>query len=202
MTATYNARSLMPLFSAWLTLALAFALSGVFPRLPPPAAPGLIFGTTLLVGATVWRTPSLRRAALRLDLRWLVAVHVVRAFVGLWFLSLGREGLLHPRFVAIAGPGDIVAGAAALVALIALTKAPPPLARRVTLTFNVIAAIDICAVIVTAQSILFFGPGIASMRGFFRFPGPLIPSLLVPLVLLTHAMIAHRLRATAASTPQ
>lgn len=54
--------------------------------------------------------------------------------------------------------------------------------------------------LLTAQRILLFGPGMEAMRGFFAFPGPMIPSWLVPLVLLTHVAIFWRLcRAPASS---
>jgi hypothetical protein len=186
-------RRMSALLGLWLIASAGFALSGVFAHLPPPAVPALIFGTTLVVGIGGWRRERWREALASIDLRWLVAVHVIRAPVGAWFIQLGARGELHPRFVSVAGYGDIVAGIAAVLALVALTLWSSR-ARPVVWGFNVVAALDIVAVLITAQSILLFGPGMAAMRGFFAFPGPMIPTLLVPLVLLTHLLIFWRLR--------
>jgi len=184
----------------WAVIATAFALSDTLRHLPPPAVPLMIFGTSLVVGRLAWQ--RLREGLMNVDLRYPVGLHMVRAPVGAWFLVLGEAGTLDPRFVTIAGYGDIVAGALALVATVALSALGETRARPAVWLFNVVAALDILAVLLTAQRVILFDGGMEAMRGILDFPGPLIPTLLVPLVLLTHILIFRRLRARDASPLQ
>ncbi len=179
----------------WIAIAVVFALSDLLRHLPPPAVPLIIFGTTLAVGRWAWRRG--RETLMTVDLRWPIAIHLLRAPVGAWFLVLGDAGTLDPRFVRVAGYGDIVAGALAAVAVVAITAVGERRARPTTWLFNVIAALDILAVLLTAQRIILFDGGMNAMRGMLSPPGPLIPTLLVPLVLLTHLLVFKRLRSTA-----
>ena len=184
----------------WTAAAVIFALSDLLRHLPPPAVPMLIFGTTIVAGRWAWRRG--REVLLGLDLRWAIAVHVIRAPVGAWFLSLGAAGTLDPRFVEVAGYGDILAGVLALVAFVAVSLVGERRARPAIWLFNVVAALDILVVLLTAQRIILFDGGMHAMRGMLEPPGPLIPALLVPLVLLTHLLVFRRLRRSRGTEPR
>lgn len=175
----------------WTTIAMVFTVSDLLRHLPPPAVPLIIFGTSLAVGRWAWRRG--RETLMTVDLRWPIAIHLLRAPVGAWFLVLGDAGTLDPRFVRVAGYGDIVAGALAAVAVVAMTTVGERRARPTIWLFNIIAGLDILAVLLTAQRIILFDGGMNAMRGMLSPPGPLIPTLLVPLVLLTHLMVFRRL---------
>ncbi|MEM1029896.1 MAG: hypothetical protein AAF928_03430 [Myxococcota bacterium] len=185
-------RAVLRALGLWTATVIVFAVSDGMRLLPPPGVPVLIFGSTLLMGRVLWRRGP--RALMDLDLRIPIALHVLRLPVGLWFIALGAEGLLDPRFVTVAGYGDIVAGALAALALVAITTAGANKARAAVLAFNVVGTLDILAVLFTAQRIILFDGGLDAMRGMFALPGPMIPAWLVPLVLMTHALVFLRLR--------
>ena len=188
--------------AGWFALSAAFAASGLMGTLPEIAVPGLIWGLTLAAAVTVYRWRNARRALSRMPLALAFGLHAVRAPVGLAFLWLGARGALDPTFVAIAGYGDIAAGIGAVGAG-ALWQwwSYRSAARWVVLAWNIFALADILTVFVTAQRVLFFGGGLAAMQGFLRFPMPMIPTFLVPLVLLTHAWIFARVAPVRGGSP-
>jgi len=194
----HESNRIRALLVIWTLASTVWAASDMMRQLPPIAIPLIIWGTTLLVFALVSTSSAMRRSLSSLNLEWAFVVHAVRAPVGLVFLIMGERGMLAPLFVAVAGVGDILAGLGALIALAAWRgvyqrTSWAPLAWWTVLVWNIFGLTDILLVFVTAQQILFFGGGPDAMAGFFIFPMPMIPSLLVPLVLLTHGWVFVRL---------
>jgi hypothetical protein len=184
----------------WMSLIVTTAAAGGFANgvTGPLPGPVLAFLILLITGSIAWLAwPSFRRAVLSIPLVALVGINGVRV-VGILFLVLHVEGRLAAPFSTSAGWGDIIAGAIAipLAALMAWKGTAP---RWLLGTWNAIGILDlITAVTLGALS----APG-TPFRIFTEAPGTdamgtlpwvLIPTTLVPLFLLTHLVIAVRLR--------
>ena len=130
---------------AWF--AAAFALSGPIVRGPAFLAPLLLWCCVLTVALCWHRSPSLQAWAAQLDLRGAILWHVVRVYFGARFLQLHAAGELPGAFAVTAGWGDIVAGALALPAALAVGR---PAARRWVLAWNALAFADILFVVLNA----------------------------------------------------
>jgi hypothetical protein len=175
----------------WAAAAAVFALSGVMRQMPPPAIPIMILVAMATSLVVVRRSPAVHAVLASAPLWPFVLAHAVRAPIGVAFLWLGVRGELHPMFVTIAGWGDIAAGLGAIVAAVAATRAR---GRAIVFGWNALGLADILVVLVTAQRILLFDGGIPAMAGLLGFPGPMLPSFVVPLVILTHILVFWRLR--------
>jgi hypothetical protein len=182
----------LAVLAAWVAAALAFAFSGVLPRLPPLLIPALIW-TPVLSGVLAYRASAPVRAFVHgLDPRWPILFHLVRVGFGAAFLVLLGRGALPSAFALPAGYGDLVAGTLALPALWAASRLTPR-RRALVLGWNVIGLVDILMVFVSAQRLILFAGDRQLLSEFARFPFSLLPVLVVPLVLLTHFAVFARL---------
>jgi hypothetical protein len=182
---------------AWVAAALVAANAGILDHAlagRPWVAPVSIWGTTLTVALIVWRWGPLRRWSSAVDLGGPILFHVVRIAYGASFLWLLSRGQISEVFAMRAGPGDIAAGALAIPAAIAAGRSSR-WSRPAVLVWNLFALADILLVLVTAQSLLFSGQG-ASLAFFARLPWSLLAFLVVPAILLTHALVFWRLWAS------
>jgi hypothetical protein len=173
-------------FAGWALLAFAASTAGwISPEMPRPLFPLMIWSPVIAFVAAFRSWMPFRRWVLGWDLRWPILYHFSRVIFGLWFLVLHARGVLDPTFALVAGPGDIAAGLAALVAV----RFVPLKTRRdawVVGAWNTLALLDILVVFVTAQRIVFFGAGPLALAPLTSFPLGLVPSLVVPLILITH----------------
>jgi hypothetical protein len=168
--------------------AVAAAALGLLPALPVAAIPLFIWTPVLAIAVALRLSPRLRAAVAAVPTSWLVLFHASRAPIGLAFLVLAARGLLSADFAQPAGYGDIAVGLLAPPATWAARRDK----RALVFSWNLLGALDILLVFVTAQRILLFGEGPGAMRAFFVFPGPITPLFIVPLVLLTHGLIFQR----------
>jgi hypothetical protein len=175
-------------FWLWFAAAVLAGQQLLLQRLPPPAVPATVFSLTALLLVAYFRIAAVRAWADALDLRALVLLHVTR-FVGIYFLVLYREGELPRAFAVPGGIGDIVVATLALP--VALVPFGPELRRRVTTIWNVVGLVDLLLVAATAARLNLADPG--QMRALTRLPLSLLPTLLVPLLLASHAVIFARL---------
>lgn len=191
-SAVSPARGVFSVFALWVVAALTVAVSGALASLPPPAVPVLIWSPVLLAVWAWRRVPAVRAFADGIDLRAAVLYHVVRVVFGGLFLWEMRAGRLPASFAMIAGPGDIAAGLLALPAawLVTRTGVTP---RRLALAWNVFAFVDILAVFVSAQRLLFLEHDLRFFALMRTLPYATLPVLVVPLILLTHLLIFQRL---------
>lgn len=183
----------------WFSGLLGLGVAGLLERPAPPFVPlGLAIATALLVLARS-RRPELRAWLDALDVRVLVAFHILRAPIGLWFLVMYAEGRLPGELALRAGWGDIATG------LLALAVLPLQLVRRrdraLLWAWNAFGLADIAMVVLTAQGILLFGDA-AQLAGALGMPFLLLPWFVVPLVIATHLLVFARLRATRYGSPQ
>jgi hypothetical protein len=186
-------RGLGAVFGGWALGALALSVAGVIsPALPRPILPLLIWLPPVLFVFAFVRSAGVREAVRVLDLRIAILWHVCRIPFGVAFIVLEAQGAIDPTFAKIAGPGDILAGLGALVAML-LVPTTTKRRRLIVLAWNTLAFLDILLVFLTAQRILFFGGGFAALAPFTRVPYSLLPTLVVPMILITHFVVFAKL---------
>lgn len=136
---------------------------------------------TLLIALISVR--RLREWAFRVDVRWLIAFHLIR-FVGIYFLYLYAKRELPYNFAVWGGSGDIIVATLALVFLRFANFRPG------FIVWNVLGLVDIVAVVITAARSEVAAPG--SMHQLDRFPLVLLPTFVVPVVMVTHGLMLVR----------
>jgi hypothetical protein len=169
---------------SWLFVAVLIGYSGLLQntRLPMPAL-GMAITLTLLAAITL--KPEYRKRALRVGVRPLIAVHLSR-FVGIYFLWLYNQGLLPRDFAVPAGWGDIVVAMLAVVVLLAFD--PKKKSGRIAiLLWNIIGLIDILMVFAAGATMARTDPLLQA--GFTSLPLSLLPTFLIPLIIVTHVLI-------------
>lgn len=176
--------------SLWFVLAFAVSLADVLYRAPAPILGAVNWGLVVLLLGTMYAVRPLRRWGATVPLRWLVLYHVVR-FVGVAFLALHARGDLPAGFALCAGWGDIGVAAAALG--VGIGAAPVTSRGRwwTVLVWNGLGLIDILVVIGTGVRL-----GLADMdqmAAITAFPLSLLPTYIVPLIIVTPVFIFVRL---------
>src|SRR5882757_3789554 len=95
------------ILAAWICLATGAALAGWLEGASAPTVAGIVWTLTALALLACWRVPTLRMWVMKVELRWLVLLHLTR-FVGFYFFLLCSRGELPFAFAAPAGTGDII----------------------------------------------------------------------------------------------
>lgn len=171
--------------AAWGAAAAAVALGGAWPDLPRLLMP-LTLLTSVALFALSWRRGGGARAiAAHLPLRVAIGYHVLRAPIGAAFLVAYARGALPGSFAVVAGVGDVIAGLLAIPAMFSTN-------RRLVLAWNLLALADILLVLSRGLPQILLGDA-AAAAPFLRAPFPLLPTFVVPLVLITHAIVLARL---------
>ena len=170
----------------WFAAALGAAASGVLPRLPvpPPAIAGVIT-VALLIALGI--STSMREKARAFGLRHFVLFHVVRIAAGAYFLILLGRGELPSNFALVAGWGDIAVGVGALVVWWICFPLRSSWQRGTLLTWNVLGLLDILLVLGNGARLFLRDPSLA--EGFTRLPLALLPTFLVPIVIVSHVLL-------------
>jgi hypothetical protein len=149
--------------------------------------PQFIFGISALLGLVVWGIvgardiwPALRRRPRAEALRPLLLLHAFR-FVGLAFLVPGVVSPDLPTgYARPAAYGDLATSLLALLAIATLGSRP---GIFVVWVFNIVGTIDLLNAIYQGDRL---GVGIApGLQGAAYF----IPTVLVPLLFVTHALV-------------
>jgi hypothetical protein len=183
-------------FSIWLGIVLALTRVGVFAHgtlgpFPPGLAPFAVLLISMLAG---WRYRSIRDALFRLERPLLIGLHAFRVG-GLLFVLLGVTGRLAPVFALTAGIGDVLVGASALFLSVRLA-AGARISRRASHIWNAFGMLDLVLALTigvlsvpgSPLGILGSEPG---MRTMTAMPWILVPAAIVPLLFLTHLVIAR-----------
>ena len=184
---------------AWTGIALALGAAGELAdatRRPVPMV-GVLFAAPLVV-MTVWALASsrLRAALLDIPMPLLIALNIPRVF-GALFLLLAEVGRLGGPFPQSAGWGDVITGVLALPVAWLAAQTPPRHGASIA-AWNVFGALDLVAAVflgVTSTEgstlqLIHAGAGSAAMQ---HLPFSLVPTVLVPFYLLTHAIIFAQL---------
>ena len=188
--------TLAAVIGVWIGLAAAVAGAGWLPISRPVPVVGLFVAVPLLAAALASSWPAARRAMLSIPMPVMVALNIVRVFAVL-FLMLAAEGRLTGPFPYSAAWGDIITGVLAVPVLWLLKDGG---ARHTTAiaAWNLFGAADLVFAIgfgiTSAEGSplqLFPGPGSEAMQ---HAPWSFVPTVLVPIWLILHAIIAVRLR--------
>jgi hypothetical protein len=175
---------------AWLAAAVAVGRGGLLASAPGPAIPLVNFGLTALSLSLLASIPSARAWAAGVSLRPLVAYHLVR-FVGLAFLAFAVAGRLPAAWAVKAAWGDIAV--AILAGLVAMFALPVVSIRRwlVVFLWNAVGFADIVFVLATGIPIAV--RNVTTMSPLREWPLVLLPTFVVPLILVTHVVVFARL---------
>ncbi|HSS86455.1 MAG TPA: hypothetical protein VLL30_22100 [Reyranella sp.] len=180
----------------WIGLAAAAGAAGWLAILRPFPVMGIFVAAPLLAAAIAAAWPAARQAMLSLPLPLMVGLNIGRV-AGVLFLLLAAEGRLSGPFPYSAGWGDIIAGAVALPILWLMQETD----RHTT-------AIHLWNAFGMADLVMAIGLGVTSAAnsplGIFRdgagseamqqLPWSFVPTVLVPLYMILHAIIWVRLR--------
>ncbi len=172
----------------WLAAALAVSASGVLYDPPRPLLPALVWAPVLVFLVGFARSHGFRQWIMSIDLRWPIIFHVVRAPIGITFLLMESAGRLPAEFAIKGGIGDIVIGATAIVAMMCVPLLST-LRLRIVLLWNALGLADILMVFATAQWVMFLNGNPNGMVELTRFPMLVVPSFVVPMVLITHFIV-------------
>jgi hypothetical protein len=193
-------RPIVVALSAWLCLAFSVAIGGSFHNASAPAVAATVWILTGLALFACWRIPAIRQSLPVLDLRWLLSVHLTR-FVGIYFLILANRGDLPHGFAQAAGIGDIAIAIGAAALLFTLRRdgvLQRPYQKRLLAGWNTFGLLDIVFVVFSA---LRFGlKDWLSMAPLRELPLSLLPTFVVPLIIVSHVLIFIRLKVDAASS--
>jgi hypothetical protein len=179
----------------WIGLAAAAAGAGWVKIARPVPVVGLFVVIPLLATALATAWPAARQAMLSIPMPAMVALNIVRVFAVL-FLMLVAEGRLSGPFPYSAAWGDIITGVVAVPVLWLLKDG---VARHTTAigAWNLFGTADLVLAIafgVTSSEgsplQIFQGPGSEAMQ---HVPWSFVPTVLVPLWLILHAIIAVQL---------
>jgi hypothetical protein len=173
----------------WLLGAIGISASGLLAGLRPPIPQLILLGLTVGLIAAGTTVPGFRLWLAGLNLRQIVALHILR-FVGIYFLVLHGRGELPYAFAVPGGWGDILVATGALILVLLV----PDLLRRRPwlLAWNLFGLLDILYVVATAARLGFADP--QSMQALLRLPLSLLPTFLVPLIIASHVYLFGRLR--------
>jgi hypothetical protein len=183
----------------WFVLITALAATGGFAAgvtgpLPAPVIPFLILMVGGVVGYLV--SPAFRAALASVPLAAVVGIHILR-ILGVFFLVLHAQGHLGAPFATSAGWGDIITGVVAIPLALMVWKGTAP--RWLLALWNAFGALDLVTAIAlgamsapgTPFNIFTEAPGTMAMT---TLPWVIVPTSLVPLYMMTHVVIAARLR--------
>jgi len=180
----------------WIGLAAAAAGAGWVAISKPVPVVGFFVALPLVAAvlATAW--PQAKKAMLSVPMPVMVSLNVVRVFAVL-FLMLAAEGRLSGPFPYSAAWGDIITGVGALPVLWLLKQGGARHTAAITL-WNLFGTADLVLAIafgVTSAAgsplQIFPSPGSEAMQ---HAPWSFVPTVLVPIWLILHAIIAVRLR--------
>ncbi len=186
---------LAALLGLWVGIAAAGSAAGWAATARPFPIMGIFVATPLAAAALATAWPAARRAMLSLSLPLLVGLNIGRVFA-VEFLMLAGEGRLSGPFPHSAGWGDIITG---VVALLLLRLARDPARHRTVLhlwnafgMLDLITAIGLGVMSATGSPLqIFAGPGSEAMQ---HLPWSFVPTVLVPLWMILHAIIWVKLR--------
>ncbi len=181
------------LIAAWFVAVLTASAFHVFAT--PPGQPPLPLGLAVLVPvAAFWlwfrSSEQFRQFALALNPRTLTVVQSWR-IVGFVFLVLYTYGILPGLFALPAGWGDIVIGATAPLAALALAD---PQHRSSFIFWQVLGILDLVLAIFLGAADSFIHPQGIPTSPATMLPLSIIPTFLVPVLLILHLICIAQAR--------
>ncbi|MFN7139577.1 MAG: hypothetical protein ACK4UN_09570 [Limisphaerales bacterium] len=175
----------------WFVVAFGVGASGSLARLPVPP-PAIAVGLTVILALAIWRIPKIQAVVGNTGIGWMVAFHLVRIAAGGHFLVLYSRGVLPAEFALPAGWGDIAVGIAALPVLWFCLALQTSRQRNGLMLWNVFGLLDI--LLVLGNGIRLFLRDASLAEPFTTLPLALLPTMVVPIVIVTHLLIFFRLK--------
>jgi hypothetical protein len=187
----------------WVGVAAALAGANMFLgtyTFGPPIIGAAVTLPLVIAALSAAFSPALRATLLAMPMPFLVGLNVWRIGGG-FFILLALRGRLDGPFPQSAGWGDVITGVLALpVAWLAIRGA----SDRIVWAWNAFGMIDLVAAvtfgIISANGsplqLIQVGEGSAAVQ---VLPWSLIPTVLVPMFLIVHAVIFAQLRVRAAA---
>ena len=168
----------------WAFVAMLVGVSGILRNtaLPMPALCAVM--TLGLLGFLAISRPR-RDRALALGIRALIAIHLLR-FIGIYFLWLSSRGLIAADYGLLAGWGPLIVAVGAVVLLLAF-RPEDPTGRQAILLWNIIGSLDV--LLVFAVMARMARPDPLVQGGFTSLPLSLLPTFILPLVIVSHVLI-------------
>ncbi len=191
--------TLAGVFGAWTGLASGLGAAGLlaFATDRPVPLIGVLCAAPLLVlGALALAYPGVRRALLGIPMQVLIGLNSLR-ILGVLFLMLAVAGRLSGPFPYAAGFGDIITGALAIPLAFAVARGGA-LPRSAIARWNLFGTLDLVAAIAlgltsaNGSPLQFLHSGVGS-EAMQQLPYCLVPTVLVPFYLITHAVVAAQL---------
>jgi hypothetical protein len=193
--------SLGALAGAWVGLASGLGAAGKLAFAPDSPVPvlGLLAALPLLVvAALALLSPKVRATLLALPMPLLIGVNSMRV-LGILFLFLAANGRLSGPFPYAAGLGDIITGVLAVPLARNIARSRRVSARAIR-RWNIFGALDLLVALglgVTSAvgsplQMIHVGVGSQAMQ---YLPFCLVPTVLVPFYLISHAIVAAKLAA-------
>ncbi|HEY2340494.1 MAG TPA: hypothetical protein VGH75_08195 [Steroidobacteraceae bacterium] len=191
---------------AWVGLASGLGAAGTLAFAPNNPVPliGVLFAVPLLVvGVLALRSQGVRAALLAVPMQLLIGLNSLRV-LGVLFLLLAANGRLSGPFPYSAGLGDIITGALAIPLALNIARSGRPSLRAIR-RWNIFGALDLVVAVAlgitsadgSPLQVIHAGVGSEAMQ---YLPYCLVPTVLVPFYLITHATVAAQL-AAARATP-
>jgi hypothetical protein len=184
----------------WLTLIIVLGARGVFESGPSAPPWSLLLAIVLppsIVGVLYAASGRVREFALAIDLRMLTMFQAWRV-VGATFLVLYALDLLPALFAYPAGIGDLMVGASAPFAAMAISTGTPGWRQRVK-WLNVAGLADFAVAlftgVITSNNVLGFAASASESNvSLALLPLALIPTFGVPLFTIFHMIALLQLR--------
>ena len=193
--------SLAAIAGAWVGLATGLGAAGklAFSLDHPAPLVGILFAMPLLiVGALALKYPRIRSALMAIPMPLLIGINSMR-MLGVLFLLLAATGRLSGPFPFSAGLGDIITGAFAIPLALSVARSQKPpvgaiMSWNIFGTLDLLVAVGLGIVSATGSPLQLIHAGVGS-EAMQYLPFCLIPTVLVPFYLITHAIIAAQLGA-------
>jgi hypothetical protein len=188
--------ALAALLGFWIGLAAAASAAGWLSIARPFPVIGLFVAAPLLAAAFAATWTGARQAMLSLPLPLMVGLNIGRV-AGVLFLLLAAEGRLSGPFPHSAGWGDVITGALALPVLWLLQdNGRHAMAVHLWNAFgmaDLVMAISLGVTSAANSPLGIFRDG-AGSEAMQHLPWSFVPTVLVPLYMIMHAIIWVRLR--------
>ena len=192
---------LAAIVGTWVGLASGLGSAGYLafsPNQPVPLV-GVLFAMPLLiVGALALRSPRVRFSLMSIPMPLLIGLNALR-LLGVLFLLLAAVGRLSGPFPYSAGLGDMITGALAIPLALSVARSGKRPVSAIA-RWNIFGTLDLFAAVAlgitsapgSPLQLIHAGVGSEAMQ---YLPFCLVPTVLVPFYLITHAVIAAQLSA-------
>lgn len=184
----------------WVGLAVFLGASGrlaLSPANPVPMIGVALAGPLLTVGAMALTSEKVRATLLGVPLQLLIGLNAMR-ILGVLFLLDFFAGSLSGPFPFFAGLGDMITGALAIPLALKVARSNEPSVRAIA-GWNAFGVLDLIVAVglgitsVAGSPLQLIHAGVGSQAVQY-LPLCLVPTVLVPFYLLTHAIVAAQLR--------